>query len=184
MALFAIVWLAWDIAPGVNQWNIQVKDIGPFFYVCLSWLAWLSSTKLMLLQYTYVGSIMYGISIFFIKLSILLQYLRIFVPLNAHNTMYWTSHALIWTNLLFYLVETFVVAFDCKPIGAWGPTITTRQSSRCLDFNVAAGTLNSISDMAILILPQLTIWRLHMALREKVHVSAIFLTGFLSVRAI
>lgn len=28
-------WLVDDIAAGVNQWNVQLKNLGPFLYVCI-----------------------------------------------------------------------------------------------------------------------------------------------------
>lgn len=126
---------------------------------------------------------MYGFWIFFIKLSILLQYLQIFVPLKTRDTIYWTSHALTWTNLLYYLIGTFLEIFSCTPIAkAWDPFITDGHCIDILAINVAASSINLLSDLAILILPQVSIWSLQMSLRRKVQISAIFLIGSLLVR--
>lgn len=125
---------------------------------------------------------MYGFCIFFVKLSILLQYLQIFVPRKTRNMMYLASHALIWTNLVFYLISTFLEIFACNPIAkAWNPLITTGHCINVLALNVAASSINSLSDLAILILPQVSIWRLQMSLKRKLQTSAVFLIGILSV---
>lgn len=92
--------------------------------------------------------------------------------------MYWISHALIWTNLLFYLISTFLEIFACTPIAkAWDPLITNGHCINVLALNVAASSINSLSDIGILILPQVSIWRLQMALRRKVQISTVFLIG-------
>lgn len=123
---------------------------------------------------------MYGVCIFFIKLSILLQYLQIFVPVKRTTTMYLASYALIWSNFIFYFVSTFVEIFACTPIRkTWDPLIPGGHCINILALNVAASSINSASDLGILILPQISIWRLQMSLKRKIQVSVIFLIGIL-----
>ena len=123
---------------------------------------------------------MYGVCIFFIKLSILLQYLQIFVPVKRMSTMYLASYALIWSNFVFYFVSTFVEIFACSPIRkAWEPLVAEGHCVNILALNVAASSINSASDVGILILPQISIWRLHMSVKRKLQVSVIFLIGIL-----
>ena len=178
---FVPAWFASGIAPGVNQWNVQLKSFISFLYVCF-WAGILLSSKLIPTQYIHVGAVMYGFCIFFVKLSILLQYLQIFVPLKQRNALYWIAHTLIWTNLVFYLISAFLEVFGCKPISkAWDPLITNGYCINILAVNVAASSINSLSDIAILVLPQVSIWRLQMALRRKVQISALFLIGVLLV---
>lgn len=130
-------------------------------------------------QYLRVGDTMYGFVIFLIKLAILLQYLRIFVPLKTHNAFFWTCHGLIWLNCMYYLVCAFLNIFACLPINKfWKPWI----EGHCLDFravNVSAAVINTASDFSILILPQHAIWSLQMSLRKKIGISILFLTGVL-----
>lgn len=123
---------------------------------------------------------MYGIIIFFIKLSILLQFLELFAPAGLTNTMYWACHSLIWINLLFYLISTFLEIFSCKPRQkAWNPLITSGSCIDTLVLNVAASAINAVSDLILLILPQLMIWRLRMAVQRRIAVSAVFLIAIL-----
>ncbi|KAI4089059.1 MAG: hypothetical protein LQ344_005630 [Seirophora lacunosa] len=157
---FVPSWLASDVAGGVHQWDLRLKYLGSFLY------------------YVHVGSVMYGICIWFIKFSILLQYLQIFVPIKKASAMYLTCHALIWINFVFYLVSTFVEIFACSPVRkAWDPLVTRGRCINILALNVAASTLNSVSDIAILIVPQVGIWRLQMSQQKKMQISAIFLIG-------
>ncbi|KAL8786451.1 MAG: hypothetical protein Q9213_002767 [Squamulea squamosa] len=153
-------WLASGVAAGVHQWDLRLKYLSPFLY------------------YIHVGSVMYGVCIFFVKWSILLQYLQIFVPLKKKSTMYLASHALIWTNFVFYFVSTFVEIFACSPVRkAWDPLIPEGHCINILALNVAASTINSTSDIGILILPQVSIWRLQMSRKRKIQISGIFLVG-------
>ena len=97
--------------------------------------------------------------------------------------MYWTSHALIWTNLIYYILSVFLGLFDCTPINEiWYPLITNGHCMLQLVLNVAAGLINALSDITILILPQINIGKLQITLRNKIQISAIFLIDLFSVR--
>lgn len=115
-----------------------------------------------------------------VKLSILLQYLHIFVPNKKANAIYWSCHALIWLNVLYYTITTFCEIFACSPIAkAWDPLITEGHCLPTLVFINASSAINSISDIAILILPQTVIWKLQLSTKKKAQVSIIFLVGIL-----
>ena len=122
----------------------------------------------------------YAVLIFITKLSILLQYLRIFVP-NRQGPAYYIAQFLIWSNLIFYLVIGFSALFQCTPREKiWNPLVP----GKCLSFAailVAGGILNIISDFSILALPLASTWRLQMATRHKIGISAVFAIGFLYV---
>ena len=131
-------------------------------------------------QQVHVASVEYCFILMFIKISILLQYLHIFVPEKKSSAIYWTCHALIWLNVLYYVITAFIEIFSCNPIAkSYNPLITT---GHCVDINAlntSASTLNSLSDIVLLILPQISIWRLHMARKRKIQISFIFLVGIL-----
>lgn len=122
---------------------------------------------------------MYGICILFIKLSILLQLLEIFG--RGKDFFFWFCHVTIWGNLLFYLIYTFVQIFACHPLSKSWDFLTTGSCLNIRLLNVIAGTLNALSDVIILILPQLRIWRLQMTVRRKIAISTVFLFGVLWV---
>ena len=167
---------------GIHQWNVQLKNFIRVLYVCLSLLYAL----LILLmaagvsQYTNVSSIMYGLTMFVIKLSILLQYLRIFTPTKQRDWLFWGVHIVIWCNFLFYFIITFFEIFACNPREKyWNVLITTGKCFNTYAENIAAGSINAVSDWIILLLPQPVIWGLQMPLKKRLLVSGIFLTGFL-----
>lgn len=114
------------------------------------------------------------------KLSILLQYIRIFMP---HHTgiMYGITHLIIWFNLLLYTAVTFVEIFQCTPRAKiWQPQLP----GHCINVNVAfitTAAINIVSDIAMLILPLNAIWHLHMPSNRKWGMSAVFGTGVLYV---
>lgn len=112
------------------------------------------------------------------KLSILLQYLRIFVP-TKQGKAYYAALFLIWSNLVCYLVIAFSAFFQCTPRRKiWEPYIP----GHCLNFGailVSGAVLNIISDFLLLALPLISIWRLQMATKHKFGISAVFAIGFL-----
>ena len=65
-------------------------------------------------QTSNVGSTIYGPIIAIAKLAILLQYKRLFVA-HKRDFVFYGIHVLIWTNLLFYFIETFLEIFACSP---------------------------------------------------------------------
>ncbi|OGM40585.1 hypothetical protein ABOM_010664 [Aspergillus bombycis] len=158
VSLCVISWLGNDAGPGVDMWNLRLKDFRRMQY----WF--------------HAGSIIYGIPIFFIKASILLQIVDIFVPTRRNDPMFWTCHALIWVNLVYYLIGSILEIFACRPLNkAWDPLIT---HGSCMDMfllNCIASSVNAASDMIILVLPQTRIWRLQMPLRKKLAASTVFL---------
>lgn len=131
-------------------------------------------------QLANVIEIIYNPIIFATKLSILLLFLRIFVP-NGRGTTYYVIHVLIWLNLFFYIANVPIEIWPCIPRKKlWTPSLP----GHCLNNErvfVAGGAINVVSDFAILLLPVVLISRLQMPMKKKIGVSAIFATGFLQV---
>ena len=117
----------------------------------------------------------------FVKLSILLQYLRVFVPLRREDLPLFTAiHACIWITILFYLAEVVFLVFLCTPREKiWHPWITTGHCFSNVALYQASGIFNVLSDFAILFLPMATIWKLHMSLGKRLLTMGVFATGFL-----
>ncbi|KAI9035798.1 uncharacterized protein KD926_002902 [Aspergillus affinis] len=161
IAYFPVAWIIGDIAPGIDQWNLQLKGF------------------ISLLYWFHIGLILYSICIFFIKLSILRQFLEVFSL--TQDYFFWTCHCLVWLNLIYYTILTFTVIFSCRPISkAWDVLIT---NGTCLNTEVQiviAGIINTLSDLIILVLPHLKIWKLQMSPRRKRAVSVVFLFGIIA----
>ncbi|KAI0843734.1 hypothetical protein F5Y06DRAFT_10101 [Hypoxylon sp. FL0890] len=159
----ACLLLAFKYAPGVHQWDLRLGDYRDFKY------------------YMYIGSPLYDICIFFVKLSILMQYIQVFMPAKQPKAMYWTTMSIIGLNFCYYLARTFIEIFACQPTAkAWDPLINEGQCIGVISRDIASGIINTTSDVIILILPQLVIWRLNISLKNKITVSIIFLIAVLA----
>ncbi|KAF1950542.1 hypothetical protein CC80DRAFT_554296 [Byssothecium circinans] len=122
-----------------------------------------------------VGFICYNISIVLIKVSMLIQVLRIFVPRGAQSKTYWACHALIWMNSLYYVIAVFLMIFTCRPISkAWQPWI----EGHCLDMaeiSISTSIVNLVGDLSILFLTQVKIWNLmRMERQQRIKLSVVF----------
>ena len=122
---------------------------------------------------------MYFIVNLLIKLAILVQYLRIFVAMKKRNWMYWTCHTLIWLSMACYGLLFLFRLFTCTPVKKfWRPWI----SGNCFDeiaLNFVAITINTVSDVIVVVVPQPIIWNLQISTKRKVGLSAIILVGIL-----
>ncbi|TRX97450.1 hypothetical protein FHL15_001728 [Xylaria flabelliformis] len=160
VAYVGIFLAAGRLSPGIHQWDVRLRDLSPILY------------------YIHVLSVMYGICVFFIKLSIMAQYIEIFLPNREPRALFWSIIVICVANFVFYLVSTFVEIFACSPVAkVWDPLI---EGGHCLDtllLNVAASSVNTASDFIILALPQTLIWRLNTSLKNKLIVSFIFLVA-------
>jgi len=170
----------------ILAWMLIVAECVPSIYCSKHGGAHTWDTTLQdlfdLLYYAEIAYIIYGPTIFFIKLSILLQYLRIFVPSRASNMRLFVAiHTIIWTTLLFYTIDTFIQIFLCSPRAYfWNRFIV---GGHCLNLTAAlkaTGLFNVFSDFAIFLLPMPTIWNLNLTYKKKLGLIGIFGTGLLA----
>jgi len=148
---------------GAHQWDTRVGDVFKLLY------------------YSYIVQTMYGPVIFTVKLSILLQYLHVFVPSRVGSLpMYWGIHIVLGANFLLYFIDTWIQIFSCSPIAfSWNKLL----KGHCVNVDagqIATGTFNVISDFAILLLPMYSISRLQLPRKRKLGICALFGTGFLA----
>jgi len=112
--------------------------------------------------------------------SIILQILRLFAPLGrATNTsIFWLAHLFLWTNIILYGTIFVVQITSCRPIArGWDPTIEGSCAKRRYTF-VFTASLNTASDVVLLLLPLPGIWRLKLDdSRTKWMLRAVFLFG-------
>ncbi|KAL6718732.1 ribosomal protein L36 [Lecanora helva] len=114
-------------------------------------------------------------------MSILVQLLHISAPTRSGVTYYFI-HFIIWFNLLFYAAVIFVTILICQPRAKfWNPTLPWK----CVDINsvsIITSVINAASDLVLLTLPIVYVWKLQMNLKRKIGVSAVFATAGLIMR--
>ncbi|KAF2877772.1 hypothetical protein BDV95DRAFT_588804 [Massariosphaeria phaeospora] len=144
----------------VHQWNVQLKNMIPILYNI------------------HIGSVFYGLIIMLLKAAILLDWIRIFVPHGQRNAMFWISHAMIWSNVLFYGVGTLVELFQCTPREKiWNPLVEGSCPINMKSHNIASGVINLVSDLIIIGLPQQMIWKMQISRPTKIGISLLFAIG-------
>ena len=126
-------------------------------------------------------SVTFGLVHFFIKMSILLLYRRIFSNINRAFVIglrVTIAYVTAWS-----VATTLVCIFQCVPINVfWLNAMLDPPPGRCIntfDAEVILGILNTIGDFAVLLLPTFALWNLRMSTAKKVGVGAIFMVGFL-----
>lgn len=121
--------------------------------------------------------VLYGIIIAHLKTAIILQYLRVFVA--TRNALYWILHLLIWLHFAFYASFALLEIIMCtRRSKQCGPNIQGHCFD-CLTLNSWAAGVNAASDLSLVIIPQIVIWKLRMKIKKKWGLSAVFLIGIL-----
>ncbi|KFY47069.1 hypothetical protein V495_02109 [Pseudogymnoascus sp. VKM F-4514 (FW-929)] len=123
--------------------------------------------------------IVYYISLGFVKSSIIVQYLRIFVD-KRMRTICWS---LLVVVTLYSLTTVFLAAFTCYPfrffwdVNAVGPHTCLDQKSLWF----ANASLNIVSDIVVLICPMPALSQLQLPKRQKIGVLVVFAIGGVTV---
>lgn len=132
----------------------------------------------------YYLTITYGLVHFFIKMSILCLYRRIFTNINRAFTIGLRGTMVYVT--LWSLATAVLCIFQCTPISYFWLEILpgaaedpTRTCINRIPAEVSLNILNTIGDVALLVLPALALWDLQMSRGRKIAVAMIFLIGIL-----
>jgi hypothetical protein len=136
-----------------------------------------------LIQRANVSAELYSCVAPLLKVAILFQWCRIFVPLGARNSFYWIARTLIWFSVLFYVACSFAQFFRCDPIKkAWNPQMKTGNCGiDWYSISITTAVVNAILDSVIFVLPQKTIWTLKMSRDRKFGIATVFAFGVLWV---
>jgi len=110
----------------------------------------------------------------FVKLSLLLFYLQ----LSPERKFRLLVYALIFVVTSYSIASVFVVIFSCFPVAkSWDTTVAGGYCINLPVFYVANLSLNSATDIAVLILPFPMLFGVQMPMRDKIAVTAVFMTG-------
>ncbi|EAT87840.1 hypothetical protein HBI56_117970 [Parastagonospora nodorum] len=128
------------------------------------------------LRYLYSSILTYVLGFIFVKLSILMQYRRIFSVNEARIPIYIVMAISVITGIIAF----FTFAFECKPVDAFW-NVTKRPTARCLDENAIRygnSSTNAITDIMIAALPIRGIWRLQIVRRQKIALIFVLTLGW------
>lgn len=126
-------------------------------------------------------AISYSLLMLLLKMAIILEWIRIFVPHRTRNIFYWSSVILILVNSGFYIAGIAVTFGNCRPMEKlwhfWIPGTCLESRGR----DIASGAINLALDVFILALPQKIIRTLQMNARRKIGIAVAFSVGLLYV---
>ncbi|KAJ8107083.1 hypothetical protein OPT61_g9108 [Boeremia exigua] len=156
---------AYSYGGSKHQWNVTVGEI------------------LVALRYVYAVQILYCLALYTAKLSILLQIKHIFEGTQQRKAfVFWASWALIVLTSCAYISTLLVLIFSCTPVRkAWNPVLPGRCHNSAAGY--ISGTVNLITDIAVLLLPVIGVLQLQMDKRKKAAVGAVFTTGIIACGA-
>lgn len=135
---------------------------------------------LRLIQWMNIEEITYIPANFVIKVSILVQYLKIFAPSRDLNrTMFYGAWIVIIINVIVHLFLLFWATFYCSPRSRiWNKLQpgTCRTQAPGIVFSAC---FNIVTDVVILLLPTTSLWKLKIPLKKKIQITLLFGTGIL-----
>ncbi|KAH8787844.1 hypothetical protein F5883DRAFT_530985 [Diaporthe sp. PMI_573] len=125
---------------------------------------------------TFTSSVLSHLATMFIKLSILVFYLKIFKPVPWARIAIWIGLAAV---LLFYTVLDIVLLALCVPNHGrtWLQSATHEWVAVSIQASLAAGWFGTIVDIYIIAIPVRLVSTLNLNRKHKFGVMAIFLTG-------
>ncbi|OQE34878.1 hypothetical protein PENCOP_c015G07554 [Penicillium coprophilum] len=150
----------------VHQWNVRLKDM------------------ILAQYYVFLFGVFYTIVLPLLKVTILIGCCRMFAPRGHRSEGYfwWGCVVVIIVQITAGIGIVVALNLQCIPHSAiWDITILA--TSKCFDLyklQVASASIQLISDVAILLLPQQVIWSLKMTWRKRMGVSFIFGLGLLA----
>ncbi|EOD50841.1 putative pth11-like integral membrane protein [Neofusicoccum parvum UCRNP2] len=125
-------------------------------------------------KYLYVSVIFYNGAVGLVKISILLQYLRIFATKRMQRACY----VILVLNSMFAIETVIISVFDCTPIPFfWDKTIP---NGHCVDFGAmwfSHASVNIVFDLVLVILPMPVINSLNLPRKQKIALMGIFALG-------
>ncbi|KAI1768206.1 hypothetical protein GGR53DRAFT_479376 [Hypoxylon sp. FL1150] len=159
VAFTAVLFCETNVGFLVHQWNFRLRDVPP------------------LLHLFNTATNIFAVDIMLMKASILLEWLRIFVPKGERGYFFWICNILLVVNCLFYTAGIIALDLTCIPFRkTWDRTLP----GKCIDskgLDITSATISLVIDLTILVLPQKKIWSLHLSLKKKIGVAAVFAVG-------
>ncbi|CAH0022160.1 unnamed protein product [Clonostachys rhizophaga] len=146
----------------VHQWDKHLEDLPLVLYI------------------VHNDSVIYEATMASIKIAILLEWLRIFVPTGTRGWFWRISWSLLALVSMYYIGAILTLVFSCIPHEKiWYTTMPGRCSDTSVIF-ITSASMNLVSDVVMLILPQKKIWGLKLTSKRKFHISLAFSIGLVA----
>ncbi|KAI0535258.1 hypothetical protein GGR58DRAFT_479729 [Xylaria digitata] len=146
----------------VHQWNVRIKVLPEALYII------------------YISTSFFEATMGTLKTAILREWIRLFVPRGTKNNFYWACIVVMCLNILYYIASILASALSCSPHEKiWNKSLPGTCVNNKVIF-VSSASINLVSDLCILILPQRIIWRLHTSKQKKIAVSSVFAIGVIA----
>lgn len=135
-----------------------------------------------------MGPIVWALALTFIKLSLLFYYRQLF--LIHQRVLKYTIWALLFYVVAWGIGTTFTMIFKCTPIsynwtaGAAFYGLSPGKKGKCqpeLAHLAAPTILNTVSDVALIVLPAVVLMQLQMSTQRKLGLIALFSVGLFTV---
>lgn len=140
------------------------------------------ATRASFYKHLYAFEVLYSLGIATVKLSVILFQYRIF-PVLSFRRIISACGAFV---VAFETASTIVFIFECTPIRdfwvALGGYLAPELGGRCIDFIkflLVNGSINTVTDFALLLLPLPILWRLRASTLQKCILTGIFITGLM-----
>lgn len=106
-----------------------------------------------------------------------MEWMRIF-PSCPRNAFFWFCSAVLWLNVAYYIAAIIIESMQCTPREMiWDSTV----KGTCLSTkgSEAIVAIDVVSDIAMLVAPQLVIWRTKLSIEKRAGFTLIFAVGLL-----
>ncbi|KAH6704130.1 hypothetical protein BKA61DRAFT_183176 [Leptodontidium sp. MPI-SDFR-AT-0119] len=144
---------------GVHIWNVPLTTLSPGFLLIGT-----------------ISCLFYGLSFMCVKLSILLLYLRL-SPYKSFRIAVWV---IVATTVSYSFLASFEFLFNCQPIAKnWDLSITKGKCIYTPTILMTHGSINIVTDIAMLLLPIALVRKVNAPMKEKVALACLFMTGTL-----
>ncbi|KAJ5677953.1 uncharacterized protein N7477_003586 [Penicillium maclennaniae] len=148
----------------VHTWNLRNGDlVKPLYYIL-------------------VYGCCYSATLPLIKSAILMDWCRVFVPVEkSRNSFWWGCSAIITLQCLWGLLCVILLNMQCHPHEAIWKFYLPSKCYSLPDVMLTSASVQVVSDIAMFLLPQRIIWGLGMNWQKKLGVSVLFGVGILYV---
>ncbi|KAF6225969.1 hypothetical protein HO173_012636 [Letharia columbiana] len=138
------------------------------------------ATLMSFYQHLYAFEILYSLGIACVKFSVILFQYRIF-PIVSFRRIISACGAFV---LAFEVASTVVFILECTPVHdfwvALGGYLAPELGGRCINlvkFLLVNGSINTVTDFALLLTPLPVLWRLRASTLQKYILTGIFISG-------